>query len=91
MEETMIDGWQGEGWYSIEWSDGGAWTNDGPVWYETREDFHLEMMVARNESTDYHIPCAEYLGDDIAPKLDAESPYYVSDTHLWQLRAAARY
>lgn len=55
--------WQGEGWYRIGFSDGGQdWTNDGPLWIETERALVEEMDAARGNSTDTHIPFAEYLG-----------------------------
>lgn len=60
--------WQGEGWYAIEWSDGGMdWTSDGPVWLERPEELADELASAGEWSTDTHLPCARYLGDGDAP------------------------
>lgn len=59
-----VDGWQGEGLYSIGYSDGGMdWTSDGPVWLETAEDLANELAAAwLCGATDTHLPSAEYLG-----------------------------
>ena len=64
--EDCFDGWQGEGFYTIAFSDGGQpWTNDGPVWFDYPSQLHDEMQAARATETDTHIAACEYLGEDI--------------------------
>lgn len=62
---AKVEGWQGEGLYSIGYSDGGMdWTSDGPVWLETAEDLANELTAAwLCGATDTHLPSAEYLGE----------------------------
>ena len=53
--------WEGEGWYSIGWSDGGTdWTNNGPVWFDDKADLVRELECAYEcESNPFHLPSAE--------------------------------
>ena len=51
--------WQGEGSYRILWSDGGEWTNDGPVWVESVEDLAGLLEGAYEDSTETHLPYVE--------------------------------
>ena len=64
-----MDGWKGEGWYRIGYSDGGQdWTNDGPLWFEFRADLDAEMEAARSHEAETHLAWCEYLGNGDAPK-----------------------
>lgn len=64
---AKVGGWQGEGLYTIGYSDGGMdWTSDGPVWLETAEDLADELALAwlwRFGPSEAHLPVAEYLGE----------------------------
>lgn len=55
--------WEGEGWYAVRWSDGGSWTNEGPLWLDGRDELRDELYAAYQESTETHLPYSEYLGD----------------------------
>ena len=66
--EELFDGWQGEGWYSIEFNDGQHWTNDGPVWLDYPSQLHEELQAARATETENHLASCEYLGDDEDPE-----------------------
>lgn len=60
--------WEGEGWYSIGWSDGGMdWTSNGPVWFDSDDQLTDEYMAAWNDATDTHLPSVEYKGDGDEP------------------------
>lgn len=60
--------WQGEGWYSISYSDAGQdWTSDGAIWIESKQQLEDELAAAREDETDTHLVCCEYLGDSDEP------------------------
>lgn len=69
--ETMANEqteWQGEGWYSIGYSDGGQdWTSNGAIWIESKQQLEDELAAAREDETDTHLVCCEYLGDNDEP------------------------
>jgi len=69
-EKTMkaSEIWQGEGWYSISYSDGGQdWTSDGAIWIESKQQLEDELAAAREDETDTHLAYCEYLGDNDEP------------------------
>lgn len=54
------ESWDGEGYYLIGWSDGGMdWTNNGPVWFDRKDDLADELEAAYADNTDTHLPYAE--------------------------------
>jgi len=60
IEAIADEGWDGEGYYSIGWSDGGEdWTNNGPVWFDRKDDLEVEVAAAYDNRTDTHLPYAE--------------------------------
>lgn len=60
IEAIADEGWDGEGYYLIGWSDGGMdWTNDGPVWFDSKDDLVAEVAAAYDHKTDTHLPYAE--------------------------------
>jgi len=69
--DTVDEGWDGEGYYIIGWSDGGDWTNDGPVWFDTKADLQSEVECAYNDKTDTHLPYAEKVKQFEQYELDA--------------------
>lgn len=65
---SEVDGWQREGWYRIGWSDGGMdWTSDGAIWLDAKQSLYNELACAESESTETHLPYAEWLGDGDEP------------------------
>ena len=60
MVAEDIKAWDGEGFYEIEYSDGGMkWTNEGSVYFETPEELADELRAAYGEATETHLPYAE--------------------------------
>ena len=63
------DIWRGEGWYRIGFSDGGQdWTNDGPVWVESKSNLREMIADARRNETETHLAWCEYMGDGDEPQ-----------------------
>jgi hypothetical protein len=66
--------WEDEGWYVIGWSDGGMdWTNNGPVWFDSKEDLAAELDAAYNEATDTHLPGAEKVADKLFQEYELDA------------------
>lgn len=60
-----IKAWDGEGYYSIAFSDGGQpWTNEGPLYLETAEELADELRAAYASATETHLPYAEKEEDE---------------------------
>lgn len=76
-EKTWSNGWHGEGWYSVKFSDGGQdFTNDGPVWVETYWLLDELLGAAEVASSDTHLPYVEYYGSFSKPvDMDEVEPY----------------
>ena len=53
--------WEGSGWYSIEWSDGGSFSD--AVWFGCERDLLDNYESALAHMTENHIPYIEYCGD----------------------------
>ena len=53
--------WEGSGWYTIEWSDGGSFGD--AVWFDSERDLLDNYESAWMHMTDSHIPYIEYCGD----------------------------
>lgn len=67
--EQAEEVWEGEGWYSVEYTDGGMpATNDGPVWCDSINDLAGLFSMANETMTEYHIAYAEFKGSDEEPK-----------------------
>lgn len=63
MLEDMIE-WQGEGYYSIEYTDGGKnWMNGGPVYMITPEELANELRAAYAYATPSHLPYPEMIAE----------------------------
>lgn len=61
--EDMIE-WQGEGYYSIEYTDGGEnWTNEGPIYMITSEELANELRAAYAYATPSHLPYPEMIAE----------------------------
>lgn len=72
IESIADEGWDGEGYYSIGWSDGGMdWTNNGPVWFDLKDDLESEISVAYDYKTETHIPYANKVKQFEQNELDA--------------------
>lgn len=68
------EAWEDEGWYVIGWSDGGMdWTNNGPVWFESKEDLATEINAAYFDSTDTHVPGAEKVADKLFQEYELDA------------------
>lgn len=79
-----MDGYEGEGWYTVSYSDGGQdYTNDGPVWVEDVLSFAELMAGAMESATDTHLPYAEFRGNGEG----GSSPVYQRDELLSYLGA----
>ena len=61
---TELLEYNGPGWYRIGFSDGGAWTNNGPIWIEDYNQFTNELEAARRLETETRLIYVEYAGDD---------------------------
>lgn len=59
--------WQGEGWYQINYSDGGQ--SYDAIWYEDRWMLTDDYSGAHYGATECHLPYIEYLGDGEAPEV----------------------
>ena len=71
-EKAADDAWKGEGYYIIGWSDGGMdWTNNGPVWFESKSDLADELLAACDSSTETHVPVTEKVAQFEQCELDA--------------------
>lgn len=78
-----LDEWQGVGWYSIDYSDGGqSFTNEGAIWVDSRGEFIDLMNDASEYASDTHLPYAEYLGDDDEPRTASNKQADYSDKEL---------
>lgn len=63
--EDMIE-WQGEGYYSIEYTDGGEnWTNQGPIYMITPEELANELRAADAYATPTHLPYPEMIDESL--------------------------
>lgn len=60
IAKDVEEAWDGEGYYSIAFSDGGQpWTSDGPLYLETAEELADELRAAYGDATETHLPYAE--------------------------------
>lgn len=60
IAKDVEDAWDGEGYYSIAWSDGGEdWTSEGSLYFETPEELADELRAAYAHATETHLPYAE--------------------------------
>ena len=62
--------WEGDGWYEIGWSDGGTYGE--PRWYDTQDELNGDLECAYFESTETHLPYAEFLWDGEMPPFTKE-------------------
>ena len=80
-----VEGWTGEGWYRIGWSDGGMdWTNDGPVWFDDASELEDELKAASQDETETHLAYAEYIGCGKGPEEGQSARYerYMLEAYL---------
>lgn len=64
--DTLMQDWQGEGWYAFTWSDNGQeWE---PCWFETFDGFARECSSAWAAATEFHLPVCSYMGDGEQPE-----------------------
>lgn len=67
MVAEDIKAWDGEGFYEIEYSDGGMkWTNEGSVYFATPEELADELRAAYGDATETHLPYAEKVKAEIS-------------------------
>lgn len=60
---AAAEAWQGDGFYSIGYTDGGMpCTSDGPVWIETRDELAQLIGCAYQHATGTHVPVVDYIG-----------------------------
>ena len=72
--EQADEEWEDEGWYVIGWYDGGMdWSNNGPVWFDSKEALAAELDAAYNEATDTHLPCAEKVADKLFQEYELDA------------------
>lgn len=65
MVAEDIKAWDGEGYYSIAFSDGGMkWTNEGHVYFATPDELADELRAAYSDATETHLPYAEKEEDE---------------------------
>lgn len=57
--DDAASAWDGEGYYAIHWSDGGMWTNAGPVWFDDEAALAGEIYAAYSNSSETHLPYAQ--------------------------------
>lgn len=58
--------WQGEGYYSVEFTDGGMnWTNEGPAYFKTPEELKDELRAAYVFATPIHLPYPEMIDESL--------------------------
>lgn len=64
--DTLMQDWQGEGWYSFTWSDNGQeWE---PRWFDMFNEFARECSSAWATATEFHLPVCSYMGDGEQPE-----------------------
>lgn len=67
IEEKVVEdvkSFEGEGYYSIAFSDGGQpWTSDGPLYLETAEELADELRAAYGYAAETHLPYADKVDD----------------------------
>ena len=67
--EKALEGWDGEGWYHIGYSDGGMRaTSEGPIWCEDVNDLAGLISMANTDRTETHIPVVEFAGNGEDPE-----------------------
>ena len=76
---SIIEFWEDEGYYRLAWSDGGEWTNNGPVWFDNMYDLADEFEAARQYETDTHLLYAEKVGQFDRHELEALLGEFVDD------------
>lgn len=60
---AAAEAWQGDGFYSVGYTDGGMpCTSDGPVWVETRDELAQLIGGAYQHATGTHVPVVDYVG-----------------------------
>lgn len=59
-QKDADEAWKGSGYYRILWSGGGDWTNNGPVWFDTKDDLIEELLAAYEHSTETRLPFVEH-------------------------------
>lgn len=65
IKSAQQSGWNGEGWYDIDFAEGGqSWTNNGPIWLESEIEYDDELEAAEAKGSPY----SEYLGNGDDPK-----------------------
>jgi hypothetical protein len=63
--EDARDAWQGSGWYQVGWSDGGKYTDNGPVWIEDVDELADLIDGAYRGANETHLPWTERLGYEV--------------------------
>ena len=67
--EEAAEGWEGEGWYNVYYSDGGEpATNNGAVWCDTVNDLAGLISSANISKTEFHLPYVEFAGNGDEPE-----------------------
>lgn len=67
--EEALEGWEGEGWYHISYSDGGMRaTSEGPIWCEDVNDLAGLISMANTDRTETHLPVVEFAGNGDDPE-----------------------
>ena len=60
LSKGVENSWDGEGYYTIAFSDGGEeWTNEGPRYFKTPKELADELRAAYTHATDTHWPYVE--------------------------------
>lgn len=58
-QKDADDAWDESGYYRIAYSDGGEWTDEGPVLCHDKSDLVHELEAAYGDATETHLPYAE--------------------------------
>ena len=80
MSNTNTNGYQGAGWYTIGYSDGGQDYTDGAIWIDDAGEFEYIMRDLTESGNEYHLPVANYYGDGRWPNK------YISVNPNWLAR-----
>ena len=68
--EKALEGWEGEGWYYISYSDGGMRvTSEGPIWCEDVNDLAGLISMVNTDRTETHLPVVEFDGNGDDPEV----------------------
>ena len=64
--DQAADAWEGEGWYTVAYTDGGMpFTSDGPVWCDYPEDLAAIISGANVYATETHLPVVYFEGQEL--------------------------